>query len=283
MKSMEKIKLLEHAICSMMNNNTYLVNSLLSCLNPKNIEINISNAKTSRCILTSGYYSLDIGIGDIEGLYDFCKKYFSQYINIEQFKPNCVLTSTNESGKLSLIFREDNCSPLPSEQLSETKFLDGGNDLIYDILTLYAFAYAVYHEIGHIVRDSQFITQLEKENSADMFAFEVVGCPEREIVDNHLSLKHLGLFLGVAYLLQIRSLEEEIEDKEHPLGIKRLFALLDFWKLKDESFYWKMSCEIICAWCKSNNVPLNSDNSSKSSPRDTFENIYNQIMQVVDM
>lgn len=136
-------------------------------------------------------------------------------------------------------------------------------------------SYTIYHEIGHVLYDRTMkkSSQIEKEHKADTFAFEAIKSMgnSNESTD---SARFLGAFIGIAHILLIRTPQEEREDEEHPHTIERLYNLLNYWNIPDNSCYWELAYNIVCKWCHQNKLSMLWEKETSISPKDKFMDAY---------
>lgn len=279
-----KIEILKAKVVYFLEENVFLRSEIIKNLNQKLFDIKISNSETSRCFYDpyNNLYNIELGIKNIGDLYEFCKNYFCNYFKEKMHLcTSCIpLTCDKQQNGLTLsVSVDDKVQPLPAAVLSSTCFLGDVNRKIYDDLTLYAFAYSLYHEIGHIVHDKEYASQIEKEDAADNFAFEVVNRLDMEHQDDIISIRHLGLFLGITFILDSRNPQKENDDVEHSHSIKRISSLLEYWHLDENSIYWHVAYDIVCKWCKKNNLSTKWGNTTSISNKDKFCDAYSFIMK----
>ncbi len=157
--------------------------------------------------------------------------------------------------------------------LSDSQFLQNDDVALNDAIAIYALAYTLYHEIGHIMLNNYIpISEtIIREDSADKFAFESVrsmrGYEEEEIL-------LLGVFIGIIHVLEILNPQDESNDKEHPHSIERLYTLFDFWGIEDDSQFWEFGYNAVIKWCVKHNQPKKWDKGSSISFKDRFISAY---------
>lgn len=159
------------------------------------------------------------------------------------------------------------------KQLNNTDFLKKGRLSLYEVLTIYSFAYSLYHEIGHCILN-RFMPEtrpLCREYSADNFAFEALKSMKSTEEEEVLLL---GAIIGIINVLDIRTPEEEGKDTKHPHSIERLYTLLDFWNITDDSPYWKYSFDEVYRWCMKHNAPLTWMKETSMTYKDKFTDAY---------
>ena len=159
------------------------------------------------------------------------------------------------------------------EQLKDSDFLKETKVTLCEVLTIYSFAYSLYHEMGHFLLD-KFIPQtrpLCRECAADNFAFEALKSMKSTEEDEVLLL---GAIIGIINVLDIRTPEEEKKDTKHPHSIERLYALLDYWKISDDSPCWRYSFDEVYNWCLKHNISITWMKETSITYKDKFTDAY---------
>lgn len=157
--------------------------------------------------------------------------------------------------------------------VTKTNFLEDNHLSLHDALTAYSMAYSLYHEIGHAYHD-KYIPESDsimREKAADTFAFEAMKslCG---IEDKNILL--LGNVIGISQVFNKLSYCQEKDDDKHPYTIERLYNLLDFWKLDDNSHFWHLTNTIVKKWCIQNELSIEWDIDNSYSDKDKFIKAY---------
>lgn len=160
-----------------------------------------------------------------------------------------------------------------NNSVTSTNFLKNNYLSIHDALAAYSMAYSLYHEIGHAFHD-KYIPEKEsikREKAADTFAFEAMTslCV---IEDKDILL--LGNVIGISQVFNKLSYCQEKDDDKHPYTIERLYNLLDFWKLDDNSPSWYLIGTIVKKWCIQNELSMEWDIDNSYSDKDKFVKAY---------
>lgn len=144
---------------------------------------------------------------------------------------------------------------------------------IYDIATIYSLAYSLYHEFGHVLHNKYILESepIKREKAADLFAFEAVKSMKN--VENNTFLL-LGTLTGIIFVLEKRTPQEEFDDKNHPHSIERLYSLLDFWGIPDNSKYWELAYNVVGGWCEKNDILISWEKDTYESYKDKFIDAY---------
>ena len=181
---------------------------------------------------------------------------------MESYSIRNILNVNIPSPELSLV----------SDKLEKTDFLKDGKPLAFNSYAIYSLAYFLYHEIGHIVHDNYIdeCWQKTREKAADYFAFEAIK-NMNEIDENK---RLVGAIIGICQILFNRNPQEEEDDKDHSHSIERLFFLLDFWNIPDDSNYWKLAYKFICIWFEENNFRVTWERKTSKSFKDRFIDAY---------
>lgn len=276
---MEKFELLKAVIYQVICENKLVIDALERLNQEERLSnIDISYLKGSICISSTG--TIKLSMPDIIGCYDLAINYELGSIEKFQFNPEYL--------KLGLCYQKSNGisinyasaeEEIVSEKLNNTDFLTKGKDVTiakFETIAINAMAYMLYHEIGHIVYDGvmEDSCQIEKENKADEFAFEALKSMCNGNYEETNNVKLLGAFIGIAHILLIRTPQEEREDEEHPHSIERLYALLDYWGISDDSCYWELAYKVVGEWSAKNNLDMAWEKETSTSCKDKFMDAY---------
>ena len=83
-----------------------------------------------------------------------------------------------------------------------------------------------------------------------------------------------GIIIGIENILYKERLGYENKDASHPHGIERLYSLLDFWGISDDSYYWKLAYKILCKWCKNNNMTIDWEKKTSNTYKEKYFDAY---------
>lgn len=217
-----------------------------------------------------------MGLSDVIDCYVYAQDF--------NFQPTQIINVNSDYDKYSTKFEkckgitinmpmtESECQ-ITEKLFSDTYFLKEKEMSIYDALTVYSLAYSLYHEIGHAFHD-KYIPEAEpikREIAADTFAYEAVKsmC---EIEDGDVLL--LGTIIGVTHVFNKLRYDQEKDDDKHPYTIERLYQLLSFGGLNDNSPFWDLTYNVVKKWCEKNKLPMGWDNDNFKSNKDRFVEAY---------
>lgn len=274
---MKKIKLLKATIYQIIGENKFLLDAIelvKSISKYNNIEIDI--VYNRYCSGSSDNGNIVIGIPDIVDFHTIAKELFPNFSDTTDFVIETKYSDIRSNDKIrnivcvNLANREQE---LVFEKLESSDFFKSNKLSEYDKITIFALAYSLCHEIGHVLHDryrleNEFFT---KERVTDYFSFEAIKYISN---NNNSDLRLKGAIIGIAQTLLYRSLQEEDDDKKHPHSIERLHALLDFWGIEDDSPYWELAYKIVLIWCGRNQEPVTWERATSISPKDKFIDAY---------
>lgn len=239
--------------------------------------INLSEMK-------SGDYSSDtniiqIGVPNIIECYELALKYNKNLTY--KLKFNDLYSNYDVRYKRCLgieLFIPEHQSMSIKEMVNDSAFLKMDDMSLFDVLGIYSLAYSLYHEIGHFILN-RFIPEtrpLCRECAADCFAFEALKSMKVTEEDEVLLL---GAIIGITNML--RKPKEENEDIEHPHSIERLYALLDFWRITDDSLYWKFSFDEVYKWCIKYHMPIFWIKETSITYKEKFIDAYSHYRKIL--
>ena len=274
----EQSERLIQIIFQIIGENQFLLNSIEFVRNISNynsIEIDVVHYRD--CEGSSDNGKIFMGVPDIVDFYTIAKELFpkmsfpedhiidTKYLDLGNNDNIRSKVSVNLSNaEQTLVFEK-----LNSSDFFKSKTLSG-----YDKLTVFALAYSLCHEFGHVLHDryiprNEFFT---KERVADYFSFEAIKYIS--IHNNNSDSRLKGAIIGIAQMLMYRTPQQEIDDKEHPHSIERLYTLLDFWGIEDDSPYWELAYKIVLIWCDRNKESITWERTTSISPKDKFIDAY---------
>ena len=273
---MNKINRLIKAIKILIVNNSSLINAISSI--EGKIEIIISNAKGSYYVYESNnhWHTIECGVRCISELYLISKKVCSEYLSnsdFQQILDNTSFQNTSLHIEHFEINEDKRISPVPSEILEDSGFLSGKELSNVDKLVIFAFAYSLFHEIGHAIYNKQINNEMEREKIADQFSFEMgKALDENYNKGNNCCL--YGLFIGISQMLLTRNYQEEKDDVKHPHSIERIYNLLNFWRIQNESPLWKLAYKVVCEWSTKNSIHMCWEKETSKLYKDKFIDAY---------
>lgn len=212
-----------------------------------------------------------IGVGNLEKLFDICSSFCQTYHVDYRIDRNVFCLSIDDDLDIDVW-------DIKEEHLDKFEFLDnkciGGTD----ILVLNAFAFTLYHEFGHVKYDDCSKLPIENEMRADLFAFEVVKdkCSNYSEIDVCDSPFFIGALLELVLTLKVCDSLLMKDDASHPHPIKRLYRLMDFFHIKEDSYLWEYIYNIVVDWFNDNNVSMfvkESSPSFKEKMLDTYHRL----------
>ena len=227
------------------------------------------------CAGSSQYGTVYIGIPDIVDSYELSLKYRDVLINYDEFSLETKYSDFRSNdcvrNKVNVIIHSA-VQALVSGELEKIDFLKKGRHSAFNSYAIYSLAYSIYHEIGHIIHDKFIECQNTREKAADYYAFEAIKyiCKNNNDETNRLG----GTIIGIFQMLFNRTPQEERDDKDHPHSIERLFLLLDFWNIPDDSSYWEFAYRFICIWFEKNILPITWERETSKSYKDKFIDAY---------
>ena len=273
----DNLKTIENYIAWIICENHFVVSCLDKGLSQPVLEIVLTGFEKNEhwYCKSQDSHKLYYGIKHISELYGYCLGMYPSIHKIIDLSQIPVFENlSNHLFRNRLCFTEDNCSPTASVLLSATHFINSPHEDVISSITLLAYSYTIYHEIGHIIHDSEYENAIDKENAADLFAYKAAKskCPDYCKEEEYYGL--LGMFLGLSFMLLSRSKEEEASDDDHPHSIERLYNLLNLWGISEDSYYWELAYIIICEWCKKNSDSTTWEKEASISFKEKFMDAY---------
>lgn len=274
---MKQIKLFKSVIYQIIGENGFLLDAIEFIKNNSsynNVEIEIVYYRDFEGSSKDG--KIIMGIPDIVDSYSVAKELFPNLSGNTSYviEPKYLDFGNKDNIRNKVcVCLADAEKELVSNELGKSCFFQTEDLSIYDELAIYALAYSLCHELGHVLHD-RYILRTEfntRERAADYFAFEAI----KHIASNNNSDSRLkGAIIGIAQMLLHRSFQEEVDDIKHPHSIERLYALLDFWGIEKDSPYWDLAYHIVIIWCNRNEKPVTWERTSSISPKDKFIDAY---------
>ena len=221
-------------------------------------------------IYTYDRNAIVIGLQDIIECYRISKRFgcdveYQLNVKDHHFDFNEV------SERFSIIINAPACERDNIEKiLNESDFLNE-KETSSDMIAVYSLAYSLYHEFGHVLHDKYITNSVKRERAADTFAFESMKSLRSK---EHENILLGGIFIGIVNILYKEGLDYENKETSHPHGIERLYSLLDFWGISDDSYYWKLAYKILCKWCKNNHLTIGWENKASNTYKDKLFDAY---------
>lgn len=211
-----------------------------------------------------------LGIGNIQSIYDICNAFCKEN---EMAFDNANLTDNKNIKKIDVCI-ENNITD--SDIFQILTFLYKGYSKSAKVLTLYAMAFTLFHEFGHIKNDNESNFPITNEKDADQFAFECIEriCSSDLCKDYSISLFVLGALMELLFILKNSKFDDSLVNQSHPHPVTRIYNLLDFFSIEDESYLWSYSYEMIIQWMKHNNRIVSFEQESSISPKEKLKDAY---------
>ena len=269
--SMDKLKTLKAIIYQICDDSQYFKKSLKD----KGIShVSIKLSYTEGSLGSAQDLVIDLSIKDIVETYAFFKRFISNLDSIDCFRLNNKYSDYIRSINIRKIINVYIPSPdesLVVNQLDNSDFLSEETISELDTIAIYAMSYSLFHEFGHVLYDNELpeSEQIVKECKADEFAFRAIKAIP--CTDN---ANLLGSMMGISYVMHKLKPEVELSDKKYPHSIERLFALLDFWSIADDSQYWNLAYQVVCIWSEKNSLPMTWIKQTSDLDKDRFMDTY---------
>ena len=266
---MEIKKQLKAIISHIISENSDLCDIICSAEKPfSSFIVNIDNSIQSFGSKSNGQICL--GLGNIILLHQLCCRVCEKLKIINHATSN-IFTNKNT---LRLCVEFDSFSDI-DKLLYSAHFLDDNVITSADSLTVYAMAYTLYHEFGHIKYDDAANYPLDKERQADWFANEtlakMIACSQNE---ENASLRFWGGIIDVILILFVSKHRHTEISGTHPHPIERLYNFLEFFKVDKEDCLWDFAFYFVKKWLKKNNIIDLSIKDNSLTTHDKFLDIY---------
>lgn len=250
--TMNKIEKFKKALYEFVGCNKQLVEDLKRANENKSLVINLKGSYRSGACYINGYHSVDIGLNDVPQIYNKCTELSAE------FDDNVVLSLNggysdygNPDCIQGIVYVYEDSGMPPTEMLESCSFLQKEKITKQDSITLLSYMFALYHELGHVIKNSNCKGQLDREYAADAYAYNCVKSYCKEKNENQRKAIILSTIISISSILYKRT---EKEDTEHPHSIERIYLFLQSMKFDDSSFVWEYSFNVIQDWCKHNNI-----------------------------
>lgn len=273
---MEQLEKFKTIIYQIVGDNRFILAALESIRLRGNLLPSIELSDMGGSVFMHDINTIQLSVPDIIECYDLSKGcdidlnykiiFNTQYSNSDVRSEKCLGISLN------MPFATADCEVI-EELFQKSDFLKWEKMAVCDVVAIYSLAYSLYHEIGHVLHD-KYIGEskpLSRERAADAFAFEAV----KSMCDiENIDILLLGVFIGIIHVLDKRTQEQEIDDTKHPHSIERLYALLDFWRIPDNSYYWLLAYKVILKWSNMNQIPISWERENSITYKDKFIDAY---------
>ena len=274
---MEQIKKLTALVYQLIGGNQYIIGAIDSIKRRGNNMPSIELTYTSGCDYWPSANKIYIGLRDIIDCYDIAQRYefkrnYQFQIDTDYYEGR--VRNEKSKGMEFYMPMTESEREIVENMISKTQFLKGCEINNTDVITIFSLSYSLYHEIGHALNDPNIseTKPIERELMADAFAFNAVKSMN-DIENENILL--LGTFVGVIQVLDKLSYAQEKKDERHPYTIERLYELLSFWDLSNNSIFWRFACDIVSTWCHNNNLSMEWNHNKSDSCRNKFIKAYN--------
>ena len=252
---MNKTERLINAIYMLIEENSSFKDKISSVCGDM-IEIKISNTIGSYYYNSNiNWHTIELGVSCIPAIYNMCRCVCTRYSFSSNFHLEVNYNIYNRKylqDRIFIVMVDEQCSPIPSDILKNIDFLS--NDILTnaDKLTIFAYSYSLFHEIGHAIYNNQISDEMKREKKADMFSFEMGKAVDENLGEGN-NCRLWGLLVGLSRMLLARTIQEEKEDVNHPHTLERINALFTYWGVQNDSYLWEMAFDIIQKWLQQNN------------------------------
>lgn len=277
-RDMEKLDLLIAVIYQVICENKLVMGYIERLKRGEHIS-NIDISGTTGSGWSSQMGTIKINVSDIIGCYNLSQKYGINPVDSFSFNPNYLIPFWGYDNSNYITVDCPNADKiLVKEELEKSDFLNLEDQNVmskYDTFTINSMSYVLYHEIGHAIYDKTTENQRERECKADIFAFDAIKSMYKNDDIEVNNAGFLGAFIGISYILSIRKPKDEIADKEHPHTIERLYHLLNYWGIKDNSCYWELAYNAVRDWSRKNGLDVSLwEKEASESYKDKFIDAY---------
>lgn len=248
-------------------------------------------------LLCSDIKKLDVEIADGIGAYskrDDFNDFYHVIIGVKQHK---ILNGLCEKAEIKLLDLEyetnpTNCRPTctvpiivdfaaENEIEGIKKDIEGINcysncSTLADAIYKYAVSCTLFHEIGHLIKDTKEKSQIENEQDADDFSFDaMISCAHTTNYESSPVI--IGTLMLLVGILNENSPQDIADDKVHPHILDRIWAFLRKLHLKEDSSLWLLCSDILEEWIIDNNIHLDNAYSKEGSSMDKFEHLCSEV------
>ena len=264
----DKLKaIVSHIICE--TPSVYNVIKNRECCSNTKFVVKISNDRNSYG--SKLYREIKLGMGNLAKLCDICN-HFCKLYKLKFSIDNYIFYFHSDDG-ISI-----DCFDINEQDLDNIEFLKDHSIGSVGTLAIYALAFTIYHELGHVKHDDDRMLQIEKERIADFFAMSVLrgSCCEEPNVQLEDNPKFLGAFLeNILFLHVSKSRDAEIA-VSHPHPIERIFLFLEYFHIDDNSYLWRYAYDTIVKWADDNDLAMTFVKDSSKSIKDKMLDTYHR-------
>lgn len=273
---MEQLEKFKTIIYQIIGDNKFILSALESIRERGDLLPSVELSDMSSSAFIPDTNTIQLSVPDIIGCFNLSKGckinlYFRFFFNSQYF--NCNVRSEKCYGiSINMPLTRDESNHV-EEMLYGSDFLKDEKTTQNDVVAIYSLAYSLFHEIGHALHDKYIAESkpLNRERAADAFSFEAVkSMCDIENIDTLL----LGVFFGIIHVLDKLTPKQELDDTKHPHSIERLYALFDFWRIPDNSYYWLLAYKVILKWSNMNQIPISWERENSITYKDKFIDAY---------
>lgn len=249
------------------NNSVFKIISDYSQKYDKKFVLTINGDENSRSSKSNGQVIL--GTGNIRKLYDLCNDFCKDYPS------NFYIDNT-----LAPIHNDYLCieisNDLKEDSFDNIGFLNGEVLKPSGYLTICALAFTLYHEFGHIKCNNEYRPAIEYEKKADFFAMDVVkdNCSHYPKTDISCNPFFLGALLETSMILKICDPIYTEIDTSHPHPIERLYTMLEYFHIEDDSYLWQYVYDVVDKWINEHHLARLFEKEGSKTVKDKLLDAY---------
>lgn len=211
-----------------------------------------------------------LGVGNLERLFDICNEFCKKFpleICIDESVFNMI-----SNNNISI----ETCEL--EETLDTIELLNDGRISPSKSLTICALAFTLYHEFGHVKYDDGFMSPIEKERRADIFALDIVKkkCAETPEIEIDQSPYFLGALLDTCLILNVCDPARTEVNTTHPHPIERLYLMLEYFHIESNSYLWQYVYDVMVNWINKHHIVMTFENDSSITLKDKLLDIYHR-------
>ena len=220
---------------------------------------------------SKSYCEVKLGLGNLTKLLNICN-HFCQLNIIEHNIDNDILVYLPDD-EICI-----DCFDISEVDLDNIEFLKDNSIDSVGTLAIYALAFTLFHELGHVKYDDDSMLQIEKERTADIFALEVLceSCSQKQNIRLEDNPKFLGAFLENILILLVSKPKDAEMATSHPHTIERIYLFLEYFHIKENSFLWKYAYDTMVEWANDNYIDMAFVKDSSISIKDKLLDFYHR-------
>ena len=264
----DKLKaIISHIICK--TPSVYNVIKNRGCCPYPRFIVKISNDNDSYG--SKSYCEVKLGMGNLAKLCEICD-HFCQIFKLQYSIDNNIL-DFHPDDEICI-----DCYDISEKDFDNIGFLKDNSIGSVGTLAIYALAFTIFHEFGHVRYDDDSMFQIEKERTADNFALEVLNesCSQEQNIRLEDNPKFLGAFLEIILILLVSKPKDAEIAVSHPHPIERLYLFLKYFHIKEESFLWEYAYDTIVEWANENHIAMTFVKDCSLSIKDKFLDFYHR-------